>query len=71
MRGDKSMVGKYIRGSLLIGALMLAGAMAVPVNALAETPAKQLFGAKRSGSAQQSAPFGSYAKGCLAGDTQS
>ncbi|EEB70144.1 MAG: penicillin-insensitive murein endopeptidase [Phaeobacter italicus] len=33
-------------------------------------PAKQLFGAKRSGSAQNPAPHGSYAKGCVAGAEQ-
>ena len=33
----------------------------------AQTPAKQLFGAKRGPSAQAPDAFGSYAKGCLAG----
>ncbi|MEL7117434.1 MAG: penicillin-insensitive murein endopeptidase [Pseudomonadota bacterium] len=32
--------------------------------------AKTLFGAKRDGSAQPAAPFGGYAKGCLAGGMQ-
>ncbi|MFV2051346.1 penicillin-insensitive murein endopeptidase [Aliiroseovarius sp. YM-037] len=32
--------------------------------------AKQLFGAERNGSGQSPAPFGSYAKGCLAGGAQ-
>ncbi|MEO1139356.1 MAG: penicillin-insensitive murein endopeptidase [Pseudomonadota bacterium] len=32
--------------------------------------AKQLFGAKRSGSKQSPRPFGSYAKGCIAGGVQ-
>ncbi|WP_247743378.1 penicillin-insensitive murein endopeptidase [Shimia sp. R10_1] len=32
--------------------------------------AKQLFGAKPDGSNQSSAPFGSYAKGCLAGGAE-
>ncbi|MDE4133187.1 penicillin-insensitive murein endopeptidase [Phaeobacter sp. QD34_3] len=35
--------------------------------ATAETPAKQLFGAKATGSQQKPAPLGSYAKGCVAG----
>ncbi|AZV76458.1 penicillin-insensitive murein endopeptidase [Parasedimentitalea marina] len=35
-----------------------------------ETAAKQLFGAKPSGSDQKPAPFGSYAKGCVAGAVQ-
>lgn len=38
--------------------------------ASAETAAKQLFGAKPSGSSQKPAPFGSYAKGCVAGAEQ-
>ncbi len=33
-------------------------------------PAKQLFGAERSGSEQRPAPFGGYSKGCIAGATQ-
>ncbi|QMU58760.1 MAG: penicillin-insensitive murein endopeptidase [Boseongicola sp.] len=36
----------------------------------AETLAKELFGAERRASGQQSAPHGGYAKGCLAGGTQ-
>ena len=36
----------------------------------AEPLAKQLFGAKQDGSQQRSAPFGSYAKGCVAGAVQ-
>ncbi|MEO1732927.1 MAG: penicillin-insensitive murein endopeptidase [Pseudomonadota bacterium] len=32
--------------------------------------AKELFGAKRDGSDQRAAPFGSYAKGCVAGAKQ-
>lgn len=36
----------------------------------AETLAKQQFGAKRVGTEQSAAPFGSYAKGCLAGGVQ-
>lgn len=33
-------------------------------------PAKQLFGAKRSASAQSPSPWGSYSKGCVAGAAQ-
>ena len=36
----------------------------------AEPLAKELFGAKRDGSRHVSAPFGGYAKGCLAGGQQ-
>lgn len=42
-----------------------AGAISAPVHA--EVPAKQLFGAEARGSNQRPAPFGSYAKGCVAG----
>jgi len=35
--------------------------------AQADTKANQLFGAKKAGSSQSSAAFGTYAKGCLAG----
>ncbi|WP_284154996.1 penicillin-insensitive murein endopeptidase [Algicella marina] len=38
--------------------------------AVAQTPAKQLFGAKATPSEHSSAPFGSYSKGCLAGAEQ-
>ncbi|MEO1536810.1 MAG: penicillin-insensitive murein endopeptidase [Pseudomonadota bacterium] len=41
---------------------------AAPVTA--QTPAKELFGAERSGSNQRAQPFGGYAKGCLAGGVQ-
>jgi penicillin-insensitive murein endopeptidase len=37
------------------------------MHAGAETPAKQLFGAEKQGSRQAPAPYGSYAKGCMAG----
>ncbi len=37
---------------------------------IAEPLAKQLFGAKSQASAQTPAPYGSYAKGCLAGGVQ-
>lgn len=38
--------------------------------AAAQTIAKELFGAAKAGSAQKSAAYGSYAKGCLAGGEQ-
>ncbi len=38
--------------------------------AVSQSLAKELFGAKRDGSSEQSAPFGGYAKGCLAGGAQ-
>ena len=37
---------------------------------LSTKSAKQLFGAESAGSPQSSAPYGSYAKGCLAGAAQ-
>nr|WP_323763958.1 penicillin-insensitive murein endopeptidase [Marinovum sp.] len=37
---------------------------------LSSKQAKQLFGAKQAGSRQSAAPYGSYAKGCLAGGVQ-
>ncbi len=37
---------------------------------LSSKEAKQLFGAKSGGSTQSAAPYGSYAKGCLAGGVQ-
>ncbi|MEL6806505.1 MAG: penicillin-insensitive murein endopeptidase [Pseudomonadota bacterium] len=49
-------------------ALILAVVLALPV--AAQPLAKQEFGAKRAASAQQAAPFGSYAKGCIAGAVQ-
>ncbi|NNE88079.1 MAG: penicillin-insensitive murein endopeptidase [Silicimonas sp.] len=42
----------------------------LPVSLAAEPLAKELFGAKRDGSEHSSAPYGSYAKGCLAGGAQ-
>lgn len=39
-------------------------------SALAQTPAKELFGAMSVGSSQRAAAFGSYARGCLAGAEQ-
>ena len=49
-------------------ALILALTLALPASA--QPLAKQEFGAKRAASAQQAAPFGSYAKGCIAGAEQ-
>lgn len=63
------MISKLLQRTVVLGALVLASVSA-PITATAETPAKQLFGAKRDGSAQKAAPFGSYAKGCLAGAEQ-
>jgi len=42
----------------------------LPGATLADTPAKQLFGAVAGGSSQRVAPFGGYARGCLAGAEQ-
>ena len=47
--------------TILIAALFAGGP------AMAEPLAKELFGAKRAGSAHKPAPLGSYAKGCVAG----
>lgn len=52
---------------LLTGVLFV---LTLAVSAQAETAAKQYFGAKKDGSIQKSAPYGSYAKGCLAGGQQ-
>ncbi|MDJ0638530.1 MAG: penicillin-insensitive murein endopeptidase [Paracoccaceae bacterium] len=49
----------------LIRALLLSCFFAVP--AAAQPLAKELFGAKSTGSNQRAAPHGGYAKGCLAG----
>ena len=46
-------------------ATLLTLALTGPVNA--ETLAKELFGAEKIASKHKSAPYGSYAKGCLAG----
>ncbi len=50
----------------------VAACLAVTLSgtASAEPIAKELFGAQRSGSPHQPAPFGSYAKGCVAGARQ-
>ncbi|MBT8153261.1 penicillin-insensitive murein endopeptidase [Epibacterium ulvae] len=50
--------------TLLASLIILIGLISP---ALAQTPAKQLFGAKADGSEQPPDPFGSYAKGCVAG----
>ncbi|WP_246107255.1 penicillin-insensitive murein endopeptidase [Puniceibacterium confluentis] len=48
-----------------------AAAMAVPVSGVVSSKsAKQLFGNEHSASAQRAEPFGSYAKGCAAGNVQ-
>ncbi|MEP3300254.1 MAG: penicillin-insensitive murein endopeptidase [Pseudoruegeria sp.] len=52
---------------LLTGVLFVIG---LAFSAQAETAAKQYFGAKNAGSSQKAAPYGSYAKGCLAGGVQ-
>ncbi|TMV11276.1 penicillin-insensitive murein endopeptidase [Arenibacterium halophilum] len=54
----------------LCARLAVALALALPTGALAEPLAKQLFGGKSTPSRQQSAAFGSYAKGCMAGGVQ-
>lgn len=51
----------------LVLAVVLA---APPLPAFAAPEAKKLFGAAKAGSAQRAAPFGGYAKGCLAGGVQ-
>ncbi|WP_146347108.1 penicillin-insensitive murein endopeptidase [Falsiphaeobacter marinintestinus] len=48
---------------IILSVLVLA--FAAPVGA--QTPAKQLFGAKDTGSRQKPAAYGSYSKGCVAG----
>ena len=49
-------------------AALIALCLALP--SAAQTPAKQLFGAKRGPSEHAPAPFGTYSKGCLAGAMQ-
>ncbi len=51
-------------------ALILTLVLCLPFAAEAQQLAKQQFGAKRDGSTQRPAPFGGYAKGCLAGGIQ-
>ena len=53
---------------LVIFAVLFTATTLAQANA--EPLAKQLFGAKQDGSQQRSAPFGSYAKGCVAGAVQ-
>lgn len=50
--------------------LSIIAALAVATSASADTPAKELFGAVSTPSAQRAAPIGSYARGCLAGAVQ-
>ena len=57
------MARPFLRGILILCALAAQSAAAEPI-------AKQLFGAERTASQQRSAPFGTYAKGCLAGAAQ-
>lgn len=52
----------------LIAALIAALSLASPVTA--EPLAKELFGSEHSASRHKPAPFGSYAKGCIAGAEQ-
>ena len=52
----------------MLATLALFLVLALP--ATADPLAKQLFGAKRDGSSHRAEPFGSYAKGCLAGGVQ-
>lgn len=51
-----------------LSVILLSLIVAFPL--AAQTPAKQLFGAKRGPSAQQPDAFGGYARGCLAGGVQ-
>ena len=53
---------------LLVTSFCILFGLAAAVSAA--TPAKQLFGAKATGSQQAPAPHGSYAKGCVAGAVQ-
>ena len=57
-----------MRLTRLVTILGLSLGLAAPL--AAEPLAKQQFGAKRTASAQQPAPLGSYAKGCVAGAVQ-
>lgn len=52
----------------ILATCMIACLSALP--ATAQPLAKELFGAERAGSNQRSAPYGGYAKGCLAGGEQ-
>lgn len=55
-------------GSTLLRAILIACILASP--AAAQPLAKELFGRERSGSPHATAPYGGYAKGCLAGGAQ-
>ena len=52
----------------ITAALLIALSLALP--AAAETQAKQYFGREKVSSPHRPAPFGGYAKGCLAGGAQ-
>lgn len=49
---------------------LMAAILALPAPLAAEPLAKELFGAVRAGSGHAPAPFGGYAKGCIAGAEQ-
>ncbi len=46
---------------------VLAATLLAATPTVAQTPAKQIFGAEQQGSPHKPAPFGSYANGCVAG----
>ncbi len=52
----------------IVHACLLACLLAAPADA--QPLAKELFGAKRTGSGERAAPLGGYAKGCIAGARQ-
>lgn len=58
---------RRLRFDLLVAALLT---LALAISADAQELAKQQFGAMREGSAQKPRPYGSYAKGCVAGAVQ-
>ena len=52
----------------ILTSLLACSAFGLPIAGMAkEVPAKQLFGQHKIGSEQRPRPFGSYAKGCVAG----
>ncbi|MEP2029632.1 MAG: penicillin-insensitive murein endopeptidase [Paracoccaceae bacterium] len=57
-----------VRLAAILGLILSFGVAATSVSA--QKLAKQQFGAKRDGSEHTPAPFGSYAKGCVAGAKQ-
>lgn len=61
---------RFLAGFCFIIALVASLGFEAGGAANAATPAKQLFGAKASGSQQAPASYGSYAKGCVAGAVQ-